>query len=340
MRLKVGFGLGGVVAALCLTACGHGQLIGSSATPTPTPNPTGVSAEFPNTVADAGPVGITLGTDGLLYITDQTAGAITAYNVAANTFNRYLPKTSAAQPTGITTGADGDIWYVETAGDKVATLVSGASTEFGLPAGAAPTAIAPGPGSTLYLTEPGLNAIGTISTTVEVAAGPYAIPTANAGPSSLVAAPDNDVWFTERSAAKIGRFNPLTSAVDLEVPLPAGSAYPTTIVLGPDDALWFTEDNPAAPKLGRLVPSTQSLTEYPLSGAGSALGLTVGIDNNLYFTDPVNNAIGSFNLTTLKVAEYKIPTAKSSPANMVLGADDKIYFVEQAANKIGQFTYF
>lgn len=340
MRLKVGFGLGALVAVVFLTACGHGNLIGSSATPTPTPSPTGVSAEFLIPVSNAGPVGITLGSDDLLYNTDKTNAAVSAYSVTGNTFTSYVPKTKNSQPSGITEGPDGDIWFVETAGNNVATLVSGVVTEFALPAGAAPTAITPGPGSTLYITEPGLNAIGTISTTVEVAAGPYAIPTANANPSSIVAAPDNNVWFTEQNAAKIGRFNPLTKTVDMEVPLPAGSADPTTIVVGPDGALWFTENNPAAPKIGRLEPSTQSIVEYPLTGAHSALGLAVGIDNSFYFTDPANNAIGSFNPLNQKVAEYKIPTANSSPANMILGPDDKIYFVETAASKIGQFTYF
>jgi virginiamycin B lyase len=300
-----------------------------------------VSTEISLQQLNALPSGVAYGSDGNLYVTLFQTSDVTSYNFTTGTFSLFATKVRPAGPNGITLGPDNDIWLTETSANQIATISAGTVHEFPLTAGAAPANLTSGPSGNLYFTEPGLNAIGLINATVQVAAGPYSIPTANAGPLGIATGPDNHVWFTESTAAKIGRFNPLTTSVDEEIPLPAGSADPTNIVLGPDGAMWFTENNPAGPKLGRLATATGTITEFALTGAGSAMGLAVGLDNNLYFTDPKNNAIGAFTITTQKTAEYPIPTPNSSPTAIALNpANGKLYFTERTGNKIGQFTYF
>src|SRR5204862_1265978 len=77
--------------------------------------------------------------------------------------------TPNSQPSRITAGADGNLWFAETApgGSRVARItLAGVVTEFPI------------------------------------------LPAANAGVVDLTAGPDGNIWFTERDASKIGRITP------------------------------------------------------------------------------------------------------------------------------------
>src|ERR1700681_4876705 len=73
-------------------------------------------------------------------------------------------------------------------------------------ANAQPYGITTGPDGNLYFTEPGVNRttnkIGRITPTGTITE--FAIPTALSGPVFIAAGPDNTIWFTEGSANKIG----------------------------------------------------------------------------------------------------------------------------------------
>src|SRR5579883_999122 len=338
MRVKVSIGFAAAVLAAALAGCGNGTVIGSTPPPSPTSSPPSVTQEIPITNLAAKPTGIAVGADSNLYVTLFNSSSITSYNLSAGTFTLFGTTSRAAGPNQITLGPDNNLWFTETNASRVATITLNTVKEFVLPAGAAPYGIVSGPGSNLYFTEPGLNALGSINTTTQIVAGPYTIPTANANPLGIIAAPDTNIWFVENGAAKIGRLNTLTNTVDREIAL--SGSQPTEIRVGPDGALWFTENTPGAPKIGRISTATGSLNEYALTGAAAATALAVGLDNNFYFADPVNNAIGAFNVNTLKTAEYKIPTPNAVPASITLGPDGKLYFTEELGNKIGQFSYF
>lgn len=340
MRVKVSIGLVAAAAAVALAGCGNRTVIGSTPPPSPTPSPPGVTAEFPITTAAGEPTGVTLGTDSNLYMTLYGPSELTSYNVSSGVFTLFAVPTKPSGPSDITIGPDNDIWFTQPLANAVATLSASVVHEFAAPAGSTPAFITSGPNSSLFFTEPGIDAIGSISTLDDDLSGPYAIPTANADPQGIVVGPDNNIWFTEYNAAKIGRLNTTTAKVDEEIPLPAGSLNPYDIRQGPDGALWFTENNPAGPKIGRLSISALTINEYPLTGAASATALVVALDNNFYFTDSKHNAIGSFNINTLKTAEYPIPTANANPTSISLGPDPgSLYFTEQATDKLGKFTY-
>ena len=349
MRLKVGIGFITLSAALALAGCGHGTVIGSAPLPTPTPVAPSVTKEISLPGTGGAPGGTALGNDGLVYVTEPGNGTISAYNTQTQTFNTYIAKAANAQPSGITVGPDGNIWFTEPGAGQVGNISPPHLNEFVVGAGTAPALIASGPNSSLYFTEPGANAIGTINTGTDTVGGPFAIPTANANPLGIATGTDNNVYFTEYNAAKIGRFNTVTHTVDEEIPLPAGSANPAVMVLGPDTALWFTENNPAAPKLGRLSVTTGKITEFPLTGAGSASALVVGLDNNMYFLDAKNNAVGVFIVNAQTTSEFKIPTnsalTNGFPIGIAIGtfqlvSPATIYFTEASTDKLGQFTYF
>jgi hypothetical protein len=72
-----------------------------------------------------------------------------------------LPASNSA-PTGITTGPDGNLWFMEAIGNKIGRITPSVTiTEYPLPASnSAPIGIMSGPDQALWFTEPGGNQIG------------------------------------------------------------------------------------------------------------------------------------------------------------------------------------
>jgi streptogramin lyase len=111
----------------------------------------------------------------------------------------------------------------------------------------------------------------------------------------ITAGPDGNIWFTESTADSIGRLVPATGRIDVfpvPLPPPPAGAQPrntqaTDIVAGPDGNLWFDVDQLAGlpPKpdgyVGRITPSgTSSLFTVP--GGGQPEDIQVGADGNLW----------------------------------------------------------
>lgn len=347
MRLKAGLGILAASASLALAGCGHGTVIGSGPLPSPTPVIPSVSNEFATTTANAQPAGITVGSDGFLYFTEQGGanGKAQIAKISTGGSVTEFPLTPAtAQPYGIVRGGDNNLWFTEMGADAIGSMTNSGTfnTTYPLgtpPGGAAswkPLFITTGPGTnTLFFTAPGANAIGEITTTGTISS--FGIPTAASSPMGIVTGPDLNIWFTENAASKIARLNPSTGAIT-EFPTATANAGPSQIVVGSDGALWFTENN--AVKLGRIT-TTGVATDYALTGAGSATALVVGADANFYFGDPVKNQFGQAIISgAFESKVFPIKTANAGPVQFVLGPDQRIYFTENQASKIGQISYF
>ena len=72
-----------------------------------------------------------------------------------------------------------------------------------------------------------------------------------------------------------------------EFPLPTPNFYPDRLLAGPDGNLWFTEavsNGCQSGKIGRITPAGK-VSEFPLSSASKAGGITTGPDSNLWFTE-------------------------------------------------------
>ena len=329
-------------AALVLTACGNGKVIGSGPLPTPTPVTPNVSFEYRIPTPNAAPAAIVTGTDGFLYFTERATSKI-GQLTTGGVFKEISTKTAAAGPLGIIVGPNNLIWFAEPAVHKLAQITSFTATtpitEFMVPwANAAPSFMALGPAAnTMYFTDSVNSAIGEVTTTGTFT-GPFATLTAGADPLGIALGPDSNVWFCENAVDKIGHLNVTTNTVDHEFALSAG-AHPVNIIQGPDGAMWFTENNAAGPKLGRLTTSGV-LNEYPLTGAKSATGLALDLLGGFVVTDAGNNAIGVFTINTLDYKEFAITTSNSNPTWVTVGPDGRMYFTETAAGQIGQFSYF
>jgi streptogramin lyase len=111
------------------------------------------------------------------------------------------------------------------------------------------------------------------------------------GVMKVIPGPDGNLWFTGGTfdLAVIGRITP-TGKITLYA-LPSQFGGFDGITVGPDGNIWFTEDT--ALRIGRLIPATGHLDEFPLRlpptppGAQprntQARDLVTGPDGNLWF---------------------------------------------------------
>ncbi|MFO1533919.1 MAG: hypothetical protein ABR562_09605, partial [Thermoplasmatota archaeon] len=151
------------------------------------------------------------------------AGAVTTFPVSA-------PK---AQPFGMATGPDGNVWFAAQANRIGRITPAGTVTEFALPtanSGVADITLAPD--GNLWFTEHTGNRIGKITTAGAIQEFP--LPTAGQ-PYRIAAGPDGNLWFTEFAGNKITRMTP--DGRFREYPLPNARSGAYGITVGPDAAI-------------------------------------------------------------------------------------------------------
>jgi streptogramin lyase len=331
-------------------------------------------SEFTIPTPNSVPTALLFGPDGNIWFTEQTGnkigrvtldGVFTEYTIPTTVPPDPVQNpTGSSRPTDLAVGPDGALWFGELFGNKIGRItVDGAITEYPLPTpNSQPGGIIAGPDGNLWITENGTNRIGrmtpagvitefTISTTIPVTADN---PSGSSLPRFIRNGPDGNLWFTEFGANKVARITP--AGVITEYPVPTtvtpspaiklvgippkptsnvlGSSQPRGLVTGPDGDLWFGEF--AADKIGRLDPTTGTITEFPVPTDNSIpFGITGGPDGNLWFAE--NNA-GKFGVITTNgfvVAEFTVPTPGVGPLDLEPGPHSTLIFTESGGNKIG-----
>ena len=130
-----------------------------------------------------------------------------ASNTNAFTINEFTIPTADSEPSGITAGPDGALWFTEEYGNKIGRITPQGDifiTEFPIPtANSGPNGIASGPDGNLWFTEYWADKIGRITTQGVITEFP--IPTADSGPLGITSGPDGNLWFTELDGDKIGK---------------------------------------------------------------------------------------------------------------------------------------
>jgi len=218
-----------------------------------------------------------------------------------------IPTVGIVQPTAITQGSDGNLWFTENGADRIGRMTpKGVLTEFALPAVPAPAGSSAG-------------------------SSPQPLST----PNAITSGPDGALWFTG-VPGEVGRITTAGVVTEFAVPAippPAGSAPGTastpatmqSITTGPDGALWFTG---VPGEVGRIT-TAGVVTEFAVPAipppAGSAPGtagtqatlqsITTGPDGALWFTG-VPGEVGRIT-TSGVVTEFAVPAipppAGSSP---------------------------
>ncbi len=147
-----------------------------------------------------------------------------------------------SEPFGITAGPDGNLWFTEYRGSRIARITpAGVVTEFSLPApNRQPSHITAGPDGNLWFTEGSPGGIGRITTAgvvTEFLGGSTPGFTANRIPSGITTGADGNLWFTEtRDPGAVVRVSlpsvtptpTPTASPEPEAPSPTPSPDPST----------------------------------------------------------------------------------------------------------------
>ena len=250
---------------------------------------------------------------------------------------------SASETTGITKGPNGNLFFTETAADKIGEITTaGVVTEFAIPTpNALPTDITTGPDGNLYFTEAGFTndlGFGALHIGRLTPAGKFtefSLGFSAFAVGGITAGPDGNVYFTvgDNKGEQLGRITPAGTVSFLALP---GGVNPGAITTGPDGNLWVTD--PDAGQIIRVSTADVATVFAVPPGSGSFLegGITAGPDGNLWFTG--RTFIGRIT-TKGVVTEFQLPTKDSNPGAITAGPDGNLYFAESTPGAgIGRIT--
>ena len=192
----------------------------------------------------AKPVGLTLGSDGNMWLTDPGTNSIwrvEQFKIKPHVRFTQFRLTGNAQPFAITNGPDGALWFTEPGTNSIGRLpITGRPLrEYPVKtANSAPTGIAPGLDNALWFTEAKVKQIGRISVSGNVLAE-YPL-TGAMTPNAIVQGIDGNFYFTDTALNKIGQFFPRSHRVNFYT-IPTPNSGPTALTLGADDQVYFVE---------------------------------------------------------------------------------------------------
>ncbi|MGI8689706.1 MAG: Vgb family protein [Thermomicrobiales bacterium] len=257
-----------------------------------------------------------------------------------------IPATGSTA-TAITRGSDGNVWFLESAANKVGVITpAGDITQYDLPATDPKSYLdddmTAGPDGNLWFTLGVANKVGRI--TPAGVTTQYDVPSAKSGLGRITAGPDGNLWFTETLTGKIGKIT-VTGAIT-EYPVPGD---PGGITAGPDGNLWVIWFRGDTTQVRKVTPDGGA-TDYPLPvPAGVASGgadITAGPDGNLWLAihaqcgSPTGspctpNALAIIRLTVAgQVTLYPIPLP---PIRIAVGPDGNLWYTTEG-RALGRIT--
>src|SRR5258706_3832774 len=250
--------------------------------------------------------------------------------------NEFSIPTGDSNPTSITRGPDGNLWFTEKTGNKIGRITpQGRINEFPITTpNSISTEITPGSDGNLWFFENGGNKIGRITPQGHITEFPAPEGSNLVG---ITSGPDGNLWFTEYDSNKIGRMT-TSGAITGEFMIPTANSGTETITAGPDGNVWFVED--WGNKIGRITPQG-IITEFPIpiplvSGKQNYHDLTTGPDGNLWFTEGLASKVGRITPQG-HITEFPVPLPGGYLGSLCAGPDGNLWLTD-AANHIDRMT--
>jgi virginiamycin B lyase len=190
------------------------------------------------------PVGIALGSDGNMWVTDPGTNSIWKVEpLKAKPHIKFTQfhLTGNAQPLNITNGPDGALWFTEPGTNRIGRLtISGKDlAEYPVTTPKSdPVGIAAGSDNALWFTEQKAEKLGRISVTGVVTAE-YSL-TGAMTPDDLIQGIDGNFYFSDTALNKMGQFIFRTHQVNF-YRIPTKDAGPTALTLGNDSQIYLIE---------------------------------------------------------------------------------------------------
>jgi virginiamycin B lyase len=169
----------------------------------------------------------------------------------------------------------------------------------------------------------------------------FTLPGPGEVPTAITTRSDGSVWFASTESAGIARVGTISAGGKItEVVSILQSSTITGFVGGPDGNLWLTVTSTTyGDSVDRLATAGRgTFTRYALPDpSASPQGITVGSDNNLWFTEAGANAIGRMTTTGLKLPTIALP-AGAEPEQIVAGPGNTVWFTQAGTDQIGELT--
>ena len=251
--------------------------------------------------------------------------------VARPTWSQYksFPVPQGSQPTEITLGPDGNLWYTIQNSSRIGRITPGGdSTTFRTPQFSNPFDIVAGPDGNLWFTEGSTGHIGRITTDGEITEFMFSFFGVSSG---ITVGPDGNIWFTDITANAVWRFD-LSSGIFTNFDLLTPNAFPGDITLGADGNLWFVET--AVAKIAKITVDGQGteLEEESLDLPGH---ITSGPDGNIWFTEAIKQRIGRI---TPDGQFTFYPTDLHTLGTITPGFGQTLLFTSLGDNSVAQIT--
>jgi streptogramin lyase len=273
----------------------------------------------------------------------------TAFTPKPTIYQFSIP-TPANKPQWIAAGSDGNMWFTENPGGKVARITpAGVVTEFTIPtANAQPQKIIGASDGNLWFTEfsttpaPGTSKIAKVTTT-----GTFTefftlfAPPPPDNPLGLVDHGDGNIWYVANGSSRVG-YQSINGSTAGETSVPTANSGPFDIATAPDNNLYYTES--AVDKIGRVQDLVHAQSEISLTTGTQPESIVRGPDGNLWFTEYGRNNIGRLSPNSFSVTgEFPTLTPNSGPTGITVGQDGALWFTEPgnnntSADKIGRIT--
>jgi virginiamycin B lyase len=289
------------------------------------------------------PYDIVAGRDGNLWFTENVNNKAGAVDTDGTLVHEYYAPGVDARPTGITVAPGGEVWWVDGgAGTDPESNVSRLTKDGDVinyelfPCACFGIGITTGPDGNLWAVEElgvsGEEARGTIDRIAHkgkrikrfpIPAPPF---TDQHLPAWDAAGPDGRVWFTELSRVyhDVGAITP-DGTVSL-YPLPGDSSNTGSVTTGIDGRIWVTE--PDANRITVLNPDGsffKSISVHQLP-----MGITIGPDGNMWFTNALSGEIGRIQTARPGVG-YVLDIAPGFvPAERTISLGDRVQWVLEA----------
>lgn len=329
---KTGFILASAAAAALIAFAIQGCKYSTNAAPLPGPSlaptfPPGTVVEYPVPTANATPFGVTEGLDGHIWFTELNGNNI-GRSTTQGAIDEHPIPTAASGPEDISQGSGNpNIWFVETGASKIGYInpTTLAFAEFPLAAGSGPTGLAPDTLGNLWFAEFNVGKIGKITAGGVITE--YPITVSGSEPDAVAVTADNTVWYLDFFNDAVGHLTfPGGVATFTEYPIPTTLNSAEDIIVGPDHNLWFTEAGNFArgqgSRIGQFNVTTNTITEIlvPTQAiVAVAFGLTVGSDNNIWFTEVAAGQIARLKPSGPTITEWGIPGSGTTAIDVSTG---------------------